>query len=152
MGTWDWAEWHADYDDPSSHLSRRLATVRHQIRVALDAAPVGPIRVVSLCAGDGRDIIGAVADHPRRPDVRGRLVELDPRLAARGRAGVAAAGVDLEVVEGDAARTDRYAGAVPAELVLVCGVFGNISDSDVEQTIAALPGFCLLYTSDAADE
>ena len=52
-----------------------------------------------------------------------------------------AAGVDLEVVEGDAARTERYAGAVPAELVLVCGVFGNITDSDVEQTIAALPGF-----------
>src|SRR5207249_3996370 len=44
-----------------------------------------------------------------------------------------------EVVEGDAGITDAYAGAVPAHLLLVCGVFGNVSDQDIAATVAALP-------------
>jgi hypothetical protein len=45
-------------------------------------------------------------------------------------------------VTGDASVTDAYAGAVPVDLVLVCGVFGNIPDDDVHRTIEALPEFC----------
>ena len=41
----------------------------------------------------------------------------------------------LEVVEADAGTSDAYAGAVPADLVLACGVFGNISDADIERTV-----------------
>ena len=37
------------------------------------------------------------------------------------------------------APTDAYAGAVPAHLALVCGVWGNVPDADVERTIGALP-------------
>jgi len=48
---------------------------------------------------------------------------------------------DLEVRTGDAADTRAYAGAVPADLVLACGVFGNISDSDIERTLRGLPMF-----------
>ncbi|MGZ8438534.1 MAG: SAM-dependent methyltransferase, partial [Candidatus Limnocylindrales bacterium] len=42
----------------------------------------------------------------------------------------------------DAGSTDAYLGAVPADLVLACGVFGNISDEDIERTVRAFPGFC----------
>ena len=35
-----------------------------------------------------------------------------------------------------------YTDAVPAELLLVCGVFGNVSDRDVHRTIEALPQLC----------
>jgi hypothetical protein len=31
---------------------------------------------------------------------------------------------------------------VPADLVLICGVFGNISDDDVRRTVASLPMLC----------
>ena len=34
------------------------------------------------------------------------------------------------------------AGASPADLLLVCGVFGNISDGDIEHTIGVLPTLC----------
>lgn len=135
----DWVQWHEAYEDPGSSLARRLAAVQHRIRAFLDERPPGPIRVVSMCAGQGRDILGVLADHPRRGDVTGRLVELDPHNAevARGHA------VDgIEVLVGDAADTANYAGAVPADLVLACGVFGNISDGDIHRTIASLPGFC----------
>lgn len=135
----DWAQWHEAYDDPASNLSARLAVVQARIREVVSAAPSGPIRVISLCAGDGRDLIGALIDHPRRADVRARLVELDPALAERGRP---AAWDGIEFVVGDAAQTDRYADAVPADLVLLCGVFGNVSDDDVAQTVRATPEFC----------
>ena len=135
----DWRGWHDAYDDPGSHLSRRLEVVQERIRVALDEAPPGPLRVISVCAGQGRDLLPVLMDHPRRDDVRARLVELDPHNAGVARTAAQAAGLTtVEVVEGDAGQTDQYLGLVPANLVLVCGVFGNISDEDIERTV----GFC----------
>ncbi|HYN93919.1 MAG TPA: class I SAM-dependent methyltransferase family protein [Pilimelia sp.] len=138
----DWADWHDAYDDPGSCLARRLAAVREHVATALAAAPPGPVRVVSMCAGQGRDLLGVLPGHPRRADVTARLVELDPANVAAARAAATAAGLTgVAVVEGDAALTDAYAGAVPADLVLVCGVFGNVSDADVHRIIDALPAF-----------
>ena len=136
----DWYDWHRDYDEPDTALARRLAAVQDQIRAALDAAPPGPLHAISLCAGQGRDLIGVLARHPRRDDVTARLVELDPRNAAAARGAAEAAGLPrVEVVTGDAALTDHYAGMVPAYLVLACGVFGNLTDDDVRRTI----GYCI---------
>jgi hypothetical protein len=135
----DWYAWHQDYDDPGSPLARRLVAVQNQIRAALDAAPPGPLPAVSLCAGQGRDLIGVLAAHPRRADVLARLVELDPRNTGLARAAAERAALPgVEVVTGDAALTDSYAGLVPAYLVLVCGVFGNITGADIERTV----GYC----------
>jgi hypothetical protein len=135
----DWHEWHTAYDQPDNPLTRRLAIVRRCIRDVLDAAPPGPVRVVSMCTGDGRDLLGVLEDHPRRVDVRGRLVELDPDLAATARSHAPAG---IEVLCADAGRMSSYAGAVPADLVLVCGVFGNITDADMMHTIDLLPTLC----------
>jgi hypothetical protein len=134
----DWIAWHAAYDDDTP-LHHRLLTVQLRIREALLGRPAGPIRVISACAGEGRDLFGALLDHPRAADVRGRLVELDGELAARA-AAHAPRGID--VVQADAGSTDSYLGAVPADLVLLCGVFGNISDLDVERTVRTMPRFC----------
>jgi hypothetical protein len=73
------------------------------------------------------------------------LVELDPALVAFARQRAAAAGVAdrVEVVEGDASQCASYEGAVPADIVLVCGVFGNISPADITRTIHALRAFCV---------
>ncbi|GAA2126860.1 SAM-dependent methyltransferase [Actinomadura napierensis] len=139
----DWRAWHGAYDDPESSLARRLATVRERIREVLDAAPSGPLRAVSLCAGEGRDLIGVLVDHPRRADVTARLVELDEGLVATAREAAEAAGLaGVEVVAGDASRTGAYAGAVPASLVLACGIFGNVTAADIERTIGLLPRLC----------
>jgi hypothetical protein len=139
----DWRAWHAPYEDPDSELSRRLALVQAQLRAALDEAPPGPIRLVSVCAGQGHDAIGVLAEHPRRADVSARLVELDEQnvLAARGAAG--AAGLDgVEAIAADASITDAYVGAVPADVVLVCGVFGNLAAADAAGTIERLLQLC----------
>src|SRR6266566_564111 len=99
----DWRAWHDEYDVPGSQLARRLAAVQEQIRVALDSSPPGPLRVVSICAGQGRDLLGVLATHPRGRDVTARLVELDPRNAAIARDAAHAAGLGgVGVVVGDA--------------------------------------------------
>ena len=99
-----------------------------------------------MCAGQGRDVIDVVATHPRGPEVSALLVELDPALVAFARARAAAAGAGvaerIRVVEGDASQCRWYADDVPADIVLVCGVFGNISGTDIIRTIRAMPGFC----------
>lgn len=139
----DWVAWHADYDRPESSLARRLAAVQERIKVTLDEAPPGPLRAVSLCAGQGRDLIGALAGHPRRDDVTARLVEFDERNAAFARTSAAAAGLDkVEVVTGDAALASHYAGMTPADLVLMCGMFGNMTDADVERTVGFATQLC----------
>jgi hypothetical protein len=139
----DWRAWHEAYDDPATRQSRRLRTVQACIRESLDRARPGPIRVVSVCAGEGRDLLGVLPGHPRRGDVRARLVELDASIARIARDAAHAAGLTgVEVMRGDASVTDAYAGAVPADLVLVCGVFGNLRDADVERTVSLLPRLC----------
>jgi hypothetical protein len=138
----DYLDWHDDYERPGSPLHRRLQVVIRLVRRALDERPAGPVRVVSLCAGQGADLLGAADGHPRAGDVVGRLVELDPRNAGRARARIAEQGLALEVIEGDAARSDLYDGAVPADLVLACGIFGNISDADIERTVRFVPALC----------
>ena len=139
----DWAVWHEAYDNPDTPLAQRLLAVRARIAEALDQSAPGPLRAISICAGQGRDLIGVLREHPRRRDVTARLVELDPRNAAAARQRAAAAGLtQVEVVTGDAAQTGVYAGLVPANLVLACGVFGNITDEDVARTIRCCTGLC----------
>ncbi|TKA11403.1 class I SAM-dependent methyltransferase [Actinacidiphila oryziradicis] len=139
----DWHTWHDDYDRPDSVLARRLRAVQERIRLALDACPPGPLLTVSMCAGQGRDLLGVLPEHPRREDVTARLVELDPRNAALAEQAADRAGLQrVEVVVGDASLTSHYAGMVPADLVLVCGVFGNITDEDVERTITYCRQLC----------
>lgn len=133
----DWKPWFAAYDDPDSPLSKRLAVVRRGIRQSLDEAPAGTINVLSLCAGEGRDLIPVLAEHPRRADVRARLIEFDPVIAQVARDSAAAAGLagTVEVVTGDAADPALFGDYAPAELLLLCGIFGNISDADIQNTV-----------------
>ncbi|HEX6540180.1 MAG TPA: class I SAM-dependent methyltransferase [Ktedonobacterales bacterium] len=141
--TKDWHEWHSGYHEEDSPLKRRLAVVQAQLRNALPAELNGPLQVVSVCAGQGRDIIEVLAAYPHAHRVKARLVELDERnvAEARKRANEAHLG-QVEIITGDAALLSAYAGAVPADIVLVCGVFGNISERDIFHTIDVLPQFC----------
>ncbi|QHY94227.1 hypothetical protein SSPS47_03670 [Streptomyces sp. S4.7] len=139
----DWNAWHGKYDVADSWMERRLRTVQSQTRAALDDAPAGPLKVISLCAGDGRDLLHVLSDHPRRHEVRARLVELDARNTAAASETARLAKLDqVEVVTGDASLIDQYRDMTPADLVLVCGVFGNITDSDIKGTIGACNQLC----------
>ncbi|MFD4600805.1 class I SAM-dependent methyltransferase [Streptomyces sp. NPDC058464] len=139
----DWQKWHDSYDAPESPLALRLRRVQERIRLALDDCPPGPVSVVSLCAGQGRDLLGVLPGHPRRHDVRARLVELDPHNVAVAADAARSAGLHrVEVVAADAASLGQYDGMTPADVVLVCGVFGNIVDADIERTIDACRQLC----------
>lgn len=136
----DYVEWHRAYDDPQSSLSWRLRTVQGYLRDELDGRP-GPLRIVSVCAGDGRDVIEVLADRADADRVRAVLIELHPVLAEQAR--LAAADLPaVEVRETDAGTTAAYAGAVPADVLLLVGVLGNVSDGDIERTVRAVPGLC----------
>jgi hypothetical protein len=117
--------------------------VRQWLSEAIDRAPAGPVRLVSLCAGQGRDVIGALPGHPRGDDVRAVLVEVNPRLAEAARGAATQAGLaQVEVREADAAAVASFADALPADVLLLCGIFGNVSDEDVERTIGASAAMC----------
>ncbi len=143
MAVRDYVAWHHEYEQPGSRLHLRLLVVQDLLALALDELPPGPVRVISMCAGQGHDLLTVARRHRRGPDLRGRLVEVDPGNASAAHRTIEQAGLDgLEVVEGDAGRSDSYEGATPADLVLACGVFGNISDEDIETTVRFLPELC----------
>jgi hypothetical protein len=148
----DWVGWHAAYDDQSSQLSTRLRQVRLRLSEAIDRAPPGPVRLVSLCAGQGHDVIGVVPRHPRRDDVHAVLIERDLRnVDLAGRAAAQAGLSQLEVREADASLVAGFADALPADVLLLCGIFGNISDEDIRRMIEAsavmcAPGATVIWT------
>jgi hypothetical protein len=143
MSLTDWGAWHADYADPESALSERLRVIQGLIDGWLDSTTPRHVSVVSACAGEGRDLLQVLERRKDAGRVRATLLEGDPAIAARARHHVTRLGLsDLEVRCADAGQSDAYAGAVPADLVLLCGVFGNISDDDVRRTIAFAPQLC----------
>lgn len=133
-----WQRWHQDYDDPQSSLSRRLEVVRRYVAQALTEAPA-PTRLISLCAGDGRDSIPAIAESGR--DAQAVLVELDPVLAQAARDRAAEHGVPVTVRTLDAGLPSSFVDHAPASILLLCGIFGNVSDADIAGTIRAVPSF-----------
>jgi predicted nicotinamide N-methyase len=141
--TTDWDAWHRPYESPGSPLARRLRIVQSAIRAELDATAPRPVRALSVCAGDGRDLIQVLASRPDADRVTADLLEQDPRCVARARAQVQEAGLEtVTVTRTDASNSDAYSGLVPADLVLLCGVFGNIADRDVRRLVETMPQLC----------
>ena len=138
----DYLKWHDGYDDPDSDMSWRLDQVRAHIRAALDQLE-GSVVVLSLCAGDGRDVLQVLAERPDASRVRATLIELHPILVQRAREFATAHGLSAVTVRiDDAGNSSAYADTVPADLVIMVGIFGNISDEDLHRTIQAAPQLC----------
>jgi hypothetical protein len=139
----DWEAWHEGYADETSALSRRLRLVQQHIASWLDERDDEALTVVSACAGQGHDLLGVLSTRADANRVRATLLEYDPRNVAAAQAAVDQAGLPhVTVVRADAGDRAAYVAAVPADLVLMAGVFGNISDIDVRGTISALPELC----------
>ena len=139
----DWSAWHEQYEDESSSLRHRLSIVQQEIRRALPRQLERSFSIISLCAGHGKDVIPVLEEYAHVQRVRARLVEIDPNGICKLRNNIQAAGLNhLEVMQADAACTDVYRGMVPADLVLLCGIFGNISDADIRNTIGTLSQLC----------
>src|SRR5689334_5580303 len=85
MTTTDWSAWHDAYARPGSGLGERLIAVRNHIDALLSATAPEPVRVVSACAGDGRDLLGVLAGRSDAERVTALLVEYDAALVARAR-------------------------------------------------------------------
>jgi hypothetical protein len=112
-------------------MSRRLAMVQALLSDALLARPAGAIALTSACAGDGRDVRGVLESHPRADDVAAVLVEKDPVLAEAG-----------ACLVGDAGELATYAEVPRADVLLLCGIFGNISDDDIRNTVDNASRLC----------
>lgn len=139
----NWYRWHAPYDELESEQTERLGAVQELIRAQLDLAPPGRLRAISICSGQSRDLLPMLITHPRGLDFSVRMIELEPLNASflHGALGSTRL-VDVEVLVADAGLSDSYAGAVPADLVLISGPFAHISAADARHTVSTLPQLC----------
>ena len=139
----DWRAWHAAYDDPDSPLAQRLALVQLHIDRWLDASSPRPVHVTSICAGQGRDLIDVLSQRPDAGRVTATLVESDSGLVAAARAAVAEAALaSVEVRCADAGAGATYRDVPRADLLIACGVLGNISDADVRNVVVSASQLC----------
>ena len=136
-------EWHRGYDTPSSALSYRLECVKRRLTEAIDRCRPGPVRLLSLCAGQGRDVLSVLPAHRRRDDVQALLVEYDIRNVELARLQAAEAGLRQVLIrQADAGQIASFADALPADVLLLCGIFGNVCDGDIERTVSAASALC----------
>ena len=139
----NWLDWHRHYDNPNSSTALRLAVVQRDLRRALAEAPRdegGGINLITMCAGEGRDVLPVLAEQDAGVRVKAVLIEYDPTLSQLAREAVEKLGLsDVEVRTADAGTTDTYSDLPLAQVLTVCSVFGNIPMEDVRRTIATLP-------------
>jgi len=139
----DWVAWHRAYDDPGSRFSGRLRQVQAHLSEVLERQPAGEIRVVVPCAGQGRDLLGVLLDHPRRDDVVATLVDLDRGNVEIARAAASQLGnARITVVRGDAGRAAVYSDAVPASVIVLAGFFDYLTTEDLRRLITSLRMLC----------
>jgi hypothetical protein len=164
----DWPAWHDAYDDPASSLSKRLEVVKARLGDVLDALDASrpsdacrpsdawrpsdacrpsdafgthPPTLLSLCAGEARDVISVLSTRPSAVD-RAVLVERDPLLAARAAQSARDARLgNVEVRCADAGLVASFADALPVDVLLLCGVFGNLAHEHVRPVIDTVPRF-----------
>ncbi|MFL6137244.1 MAG: class I SAM-dependent methyltransferase [Frankiaceae bacterium] len=132
----DWFAWHRLYDDPTSKRAKRLERMQSAVLQALESVSSGPVELLSVCAGQGREISGALERFSRPREVNVRMIELDPRNAACAETAVRAAGSGrVEVTIDDAGLRRHYAGGARVDVLLLCGVFGNLTLDDIERSV-----------------
>ena len=78
----DWDRWHDPYADPTSGLSRRLLVIKAALTDWLDNTAPEPVRLLSVCAGDGRDVIDVLSSRDDASRVDATLLEMDPKRLA----------------------------------------------------------------------
>jgi hypothetical protein len=139
----DWVKWHENYK-ASPSLKARLLVVREHLSRCFDSLPPGVIQVLSICAGDARDLIGLLATHPRKMDVRAHLVENNVELVENGQKVIIEAAFEeqLQFVIADATISSTYLGLAPVDVVLMSGVFGNLRSEEVARLIGSLGLLC----------
>lgn len=135
----DWLQWHEGYATAGSPQSQRLPVVVRRLTKALSLVASPSPRLLSLCAGDGRDVISALADGPDRP-VAATLVEKDDVLAGRARMAANAARLTgLQVRCADAGTIASFADVLPVDVLMLCGIFGNIQLESVRHVVDTVP-------------
>jgi hypothetical protein len=123
----------------------RVELVQRHVRAFLDSGDAGSrVRVVCASAGRGLELLPVLAAHRRRADVRARLIDLDPANIAAACELVAELRLDwnVELARADASTAEAFAGAVPADLLLLRGVFARLPLEAARTTVDRLPELC----------
>lgn len=153
----DWLEWHDAYDDPSSSLARRLGVVRRRLEEVLDARAGEQRQLLSLCAGDGRDVIPVLAARAAPSSVSALLVERHEVLLRRALESASSSGLGtVEVRCADAGDPHSFNDVLPVDVLLLCGIFGNIEHNRVKDVIDVVPhllarGGYVIWTRSVSD-
>jgi hypothetical protein len=143
VGRNTWNNWPKRAYERASYR-QRLAAVEFHLRESLDLAPAGQVRIIALCAGDGRDVINVVGSHPRCHEVSAWLVEADGNSIQTGTSWARAAGLqdNVRFLHCDATSYATYLGIAPADILLVCGVWGHVPPEERNSVIDACKAIC----------
>jgi hypothetical protein len=143
MSLVDWWEWHKEYSVADSYPSLRREAVSYHTARALCIAPAGPIRVMSVCAGQGLDIISGFVGDAHTANVDCVFLEYDPRNALEAASNLSVVGLrSYEVRVCDAGLCDSYAGSGRANIMYLVGLISHLSDAEISSLIAAIPNLC----------
>jgi hypothetical protein len=97
-------------------------------------------QLLALCTGDARDVVPVLAARADGNEVDAVLVELDEGLATRAADAAEAAGLERVVVrQRDAGDPASFCDVVPVDVLMLCGVFGNVDHATVADIVRAVP-------------
>jgi hypothetical protein len=138
-----WSGW-PDRAYQRNRYQQRLSAVQQHLIECLETAPRDSLRILSLCAGDGRDVVSVLRSHPRRTNVSAWLVEIDRRSVAIGMQNVESAGLvdSVRFLNEDATDYATYANIPPSHITLACGVWGHVPTQERASFVHAIACLC----------
>jgi len=97
-------------------------------------------QLLSLCAGPGRDVVPVVTPRAASSSISALLIERDEELSRRATEAAASFGLStVEIRCADAGDPASFSDVLPVDVLLLCGILGNIEHGRVKDVIDVVP-------------
>jgi hypothetical protein len=133
-----WNDWHIIYDDKESAPYKRSLLTQQLINNYLISHKKNII-ILSICSGQARDILPAIAGREDKDRITTYLLDIDKDCLEYAQEYACIHDIpNVHTINKDASLKESYDDIPKADLIVICGLFGHLVPEDIATTASFL--------------
>ena len=133
-----WNDWHSIYDDKESAPYKRSIITQELVNNYLNIHKKNII-ILSICSGQARDILPAIAGREDKDRITTYLLDIDKDCLEYAQEYARIHDIpNVHTINKDASLKESYDDIPKADLIVICGLFGHLSLEDITTTVSFL--------------
>ena len=129
-----WNDWHSIYDDKESAPYKRSIITQELVNNYLNIHKKNII-ILSICSGQARDILPAIAGREDKDRITTYLLDIDKDCLEYAQEYARIHDIpNVHTINKDASLKESYDDIPKADLIVICGLFGHLVPEDIAAT------------------